>query len=85
MKGEYQYRVVKEFAFNHETGGYVTYGIEVTSDDPLFAPRAIPDVCLSEKELAALARRCNEFQLLPVHLPDVIDDFLAEWLLTPDK
>ena len=78
MKGKYFYFVFQESRSSPDLCEYVTYGIKVAPDsDHSACCDSISDVSLSEPALAALVRRCNELELSPIHLRDVVEDFLA--------
>jgi len=78
MKKQYKYSTIRERIYDPHMGKYTTYGIKVTSNNSAFASEFISDVTLSKKKLSGLVRKCNSLQLHPVHLRDVIDDFLAK-------
>lgn len=50
---------------------YTVYGIKY--NDELFAE----DISADKDDVQRLVRQCNEYQLEPIHMFDVIDDFLA--------
>lgn len=70
----YRYVPVQETVTN-ELGTYVTYGISVRTVEEEIA--FVSDVSTDRDELQAFAERCTQQQLDPLHLPDVIEDFLA--------
>jgi len=37
----------------------------------------VPDICTDEEKLSRLAEELRRGQLSPIHLPDVIEDFLG--------
>ncbi|MBE6631634.1 MAG: hypothetical protein E7623_02910 [Ruminococcaceae bacterium] len=57
-----------------------TYGIAYTdfSNGIPVILKAIPDLSTNKDRVQYLAVLCTELQLSPLHLRDVIDDFLAE-------
>ena len=70
------YTIFEESVSHPELGRYVTYGIKTVSEETSFASISVSDVSLSKSELSILVLQCNELQLSPIHLSDVIDDFL---------
>lgn len=71
----YHYVPVQETLTN-ELGTYVTYGISVRTVEEEIA--FISDISTEWEEMQAFAEQCTRQQLDPLHLPDVIEDFLAE-------
>ena len=59
-----------------QTGGEHTYGIKVTSDGMLIA--FTPNVSTDRQAVQRLTNLCTKEQLDPIHLNDVIEDFLLE-------
>lgn len=59
---------------------YTTYGIAYAdfSDGVPVILEAIPDLSTNQDRVQHLAALCTELRLSPMHLRDVIDDFLAE-------
>jgi hypothetical protein len=57
----------------------VTYGIACVEEDDGIKEliSQIPDVSTNLKEVEQLVTLCNEQQLSPIHLQDVVDDLLA--------
>ena len=79
MKGKYFYFVFQESRLSPELREYVTYGVKVAPDgDRDACCDCISDVSLSETALASLVQRCNELELNPVGLRDVVEDFLVQ-------
>ncbi len=60
----------------------MTYGIAVCiqSVQSLASPplSVIPGITSDKDRLRALVDRCNQLHLSPVHLEDILDDFLNE-------
>jgi len=71
------YFIFEEILFHPDLGEYTTYGIRVDSNNSDSEFFSVSDVYTSKNNLLLLVQRCNEFQLYPVHLPDVINDFFA--------
>ena len=79
MKAQYFYSVFEESRSSPELGAYVTYGVKAAPEDDHSACfDTVADVSLSEARLGVFVRLCNELQLSPIHLRDVIEDFLAQ-------
>ena len=68
---ETRYTMFEESISNPELGRYAAYGIKAVSET------SVSDVSLSRPDLSALVQQCNELQLSPLHLSDVIDDYLV--------
>ena len=64
------------FEYNNQK----SFGIALieTIDDCTVILQLIPDVCPAKKRVDQLVKRCNELRLDPIHLEEVIEDFLAE-------
>ena len=75
-KPRYQYVPVQETITSDELGTYVTYSVSVrtVSEEIAF----IRDVSTDFEEIRQLTERCTEQQRDPVHLNDLIEDFLAD-------
>ena len=67
-----KYYIFEEELFQEDLSKYRTYGIYASDD------RKISDVSLDYDRLEDLVQRMNEGELHPIHLMDVIEDFLAE-------
>lgn len=59
---------------------YTTYGIALAdiSDGCTVIIEAIPDLSPDKSRIRRLAELCTELHLSPLHLADVVGDFLAE-------
>lgn len=55
-----------------ENKEYITYGVKY--DNEFY----IDDVSLNKKEVEKLVRLCNDGELHPIHLYDIIEDFLEK-------
>lgn len=53
---------------------YVTYGIKVYDENGLI--NAVSDISVNYDDVKKLCNRLNECELDPIHLSDVIEDFL---------
>lgn len=69
----------RELLFSPEAGLYWSTGIRVlgTADDELAEIAFVADISCAELEVTNLALACTSWQLDPVHLRDVIEDFLS--------
>ena len=57
-----------------------SYGIALCQTDagvPIII-RSVADLTADRERAAALVNRCNRLALSPIHLDDIIEDFLAE-------
>lgn len=79
---KYRYVPVQETLEDDDIGTYVTYGLSVRTVEEEIA--FVSDVSTELEEIQHLANVCTEKQLDPEHLPDVIEDFLAELSLVTD-
>ena len=79
-KVRYRYVPVEQTLKTEEHQSYVTFGISVRTveDEVTF----ISDLSTDFEAVSRLAELCTEQELDPVHLSDVIEDFLAEETLT---
>lgn len=75
----YCYFPVRELCHSEELGLYVTYGLHACrrTERGLRAVAYISDVCVDEQAARRLAETCTQGNLDPLHLEDVIEDFLA--------
>ena len=72
-----KYRKVREKLYFIELSKcYRTYGIAALSNGKCVA--FVSDISTSSSAVRGLAKRCNKNSLDPVHLVDIVDDFLAE-------
>ena len=55
-----------------EGGEYTVYGMRY-DDGPIAA-----DLSTDKRVVQGLVEKCNKYQLEPIHMFDVIEDFLAE-------
>lgn len=67
-----RYSCFKERKHDNEYGDYITYGILLDGEV------AVSDLSLDGVRVRDLVARCNEGNLDPIHLPNVIEDFLGE-------
>jgi len=72
----YQYKSVSETCDNGRTGCGIA--VIVCYDDGSTAVlQTVSDICGDPEQIRKLVRLCNENQLDPLHLPEVIEDFLG--------
>lgn len=59
---------------------YTSYGIAIAdvSDEYPIIIESIPDISHDKERICRLAELCNQMQLSPLHLANVVEDFLAE-------
>lgn len=69
-----EYKVFSDKYLLPEVGEYVSYGICVYSDGKLVL--CVPDVVTDSERAEKLVCLCNGCGLDPIHLADVIEDFL---------
>ena len=60
---------------DEDLGTYTTYGVTV-QDDEKKTILSISDVSPNKQFVIELCERCNQFQLDPIHLSDLIYDLL---------
>lgn len=70
MQHKYVYTYRKEY--HEDLGGYVSYGIELTLGEYLLS--YFPDVFSDEQDALDFVERCNEGQVEPEHIEQVIED-----------
>ena len=75
-KVRYNYVPVQETLTTDELGTYVTYGLSVRAVEEEIA--FVSDVSTVYEEIERLADMCTAKQLDPVHLGEVVQDFLAD-------
>ena len=74
------YLPVREKHCIGSTHTYTAYGIKVLSVTQQHTKILvyIPDISLSRQAVVSLAECCTQKHLSPIHIFDVIEDFLAE-------
>lgn len=70
----YQYQLTASESAAEENKK-VTYGISVTDKNGICDK--IEDISPDKAEMEKLVSLCNELQLDPIHLEDIVDDFLS--------
>ncbi len=75
-KPKYRYVPVQETLTSDELGTYVTYSLSVRTVEEEIT--FVSDVSTDYEEIKQLADLCTIKELDPIHLEDVIQDFLAD-------
>ena len=72
-----RYRVIKETLWMEYVGSFTAYGIVAEKQQGAeWMPVAyVGDVTLSPHEAQALADLCQQVELEPIHLADIVEDF----------
>ncbi len=70
-----KYKVISEEFHDSELGDYIGYGIAAECDGERLL--TVSDMSCDRGLVADLAERCNELELDPMHLYDVIEDVLS--------
>lgn len=70
IQRKYSYSYRKEW--HEDLDGYVSYGIELTSGDFLLG--YFPDVFVDEQDAIDFVQQCNEGQVEPCHIEQLIED-----------
>lgn len=70
-----EYKITEELLYHDDIGNYTAHGISAISvqGSKRVEILHIPDVYLNCNKLVQL---CNQYQLDPIHLMDVIEDFM---------
>ncbi len=73
------YIPVKEYRHMSDVGDYISFGIAMLEHTESGWKRGmlISDISTDGDAVAALTRRCNAGHLHPIHLLDVVADFLG--------
>lgn len=72
----YCYKVMEQQAYNEYIGTFTTYGIGVWESSRPECLLRVADVTTDRVEAENLAQLCNEAGLEPIHLADVVENFL---------
>lgn len=75
-KTRYRYVPVQEPLKDEDGNGYVSYGISIRSVEDELA--FVSDISTDFDKVRQLADLCTEQELDPIHLNDVIEDFLVD-------
>jgi len=76
----YHYVLRCDRLFSEDIGSYVAYGLDVL-DETHTCISTIRDITTDKAALAHLVELCNSLQLSPVHIHDVVEDFVEHGLL----
>lgn len=72
----FQYSICEgEYVLEGQT--YVGFGILITSATANEIIAKIEDITTSKYELCTLVQLCNDLSLDPIHIYDVVEDFLS--------
>ena len=71
-----KYELVREELTDPERGAYTAYGVVLKQNGQIL--RTISDVFFNLAVAEQFISQCNELQLDPIHLDDVIEDLLAQ-------
>lgn len=71
----YYYLITHNTFHAEDTGKYQAFGIAVY-DESSHIIRQISDITTDEIAIRQLIQKCNQLRLSPLHLKDVVDDFL---------
>ena len=72
----FNYEIVKENVEDDLLGDYITYGIVATDENNLII-QAVSDVSIDSDVVKNIVKLCNDYQLEPIHLLDVVDDMIG--------
>ena len=65
-----EYKVIED-KVSIEGQSFITYGIS-------YNDITIHDISIRKDKIVKLINKCNDYKLEPIHIYDVIEDFLAE-------
>lgn len=71
----FRYIPFEETLYSDEFGSYISFGIKAV-DDLNNSIISVSDVSTNESAVTDLCRHCTLYQLHPIHLLDIIDDFI---------
>lgn len=82
MKDTYIYEITESEEFIEETGTVKTYGILVCHSNSKFAKQKneycrIDNISSDYKKIVDFKKLIEKLELYPIHLPDVVEDFLS--------
>lgn len=66
-----KYELITTTIIHEEIGAYIGYGIR-------YGEHAVTDISLDRAKIENLIERMNSDELSPLHMMDIIEDFLAE-------
>ena len=76
---DYKYIMVRDVT---EEGEFFGIALVVIHRKKLYAIERYGKLTMDKKEMASLVKDCNEYDLDPIHLKDIVEDFLY---VPPDK
>ena len=73
------YQVVEERFYDADIGKYISFGLIVlyTTYGEYREIMKVSDISTDRERVELLADRCRRYQLHPIHLMDVIEDFIG--------
>lgn len=71
----YYYLITHNTFHAEDTGKYQAFGIAVY-DEASQIIKQINDITTDEMAIRQLIKQCNQLRLSPLHLEDIVDDFL---------
>ncbi len=79
MEKRWIYEMFSEEKQEEEGVRYVTYGIRIRMSYTFMGEyvRSVSDLCLDRGRMETLCEQCGRLQLDPIHLDEVIEDFLG--------
>ncbi len=73
---------VSEEIYSLDNKTRISYGIvayaDAKTDGIVAIVASVRDISPDKQKIELLAEQCNRLELSPIHLPDVVADFLAE-------
>lgn len=66
-----KYKLISSAKINENGQKCVTYGIAAVNEN-----LTVNDVFANKKQAKELVRKCNKYDLSPIHLDEIIQDFL---------
>ena len=74
MRTMLQYILIAEEITNEDIGTYTSYGIELRYGEEIVV--RISDVDTDREGVENLCKLCNDLKLSPIHLREVVEDYL---------
>ena len=69
------YELIEESILDEDNIAYISYGVRYTEDDI-----KISDITLNKESMLSFIALINRENLQPIHLKDVVEDYLQEFL-----
>ena len=73
----YRYRMIRTNGVSLDIGSFESFGIQATSDTSDDVLATVSDVSPDGESVRRIVDLCNQLQLDPIHLLDVVEDALA--------